>query len=147
MFYARGAEILISAPSVQNLQQLRNKCKILLICTTSIKNKCFKRVLVRDNEANNNNKQQAINDNKQHSPFFSHSGGHTNGNYREYYQNSHLEAVSPVVVTIFTVFRCSTSVLITVSYHTQYMSLKHAFFTRSADNIIIYIGYWVMIDR
>ena len=55
----------------KNLQQLRNKCKILLICTTSIKNKCFKRVLMRDNEENNNNKQQAINDNKQHSPLFS----------------------------------------------------------------------------
>ena len=42
---------------------------------------------VRDNEANNNNnnnEQQVINDNKQHSPFFSHSGGDTNGNYREY---------------------------------------------------------------
>ena len=74
MFYARGAEILISAPSVQNLQQLRNKCKILLICTTSIKNKCFKRVLMRDNEENNNNKQQAINDNKQHSPFLATLG-------------------------------------------------------------------------
>ena len=49
MFYARGAE----TPSVQNLQRLRNKCKILLICTTSIKNKCsFKRVLVVCNNYN-----------------------------------------------------------------------------------------------
>ena len=105
MFYARGAEILISAPSVKNLQQLRNKCKILLtICTTSIKTSVlsFKRVLVRDNEANN--KQQAINDNIKHSPFFSHSGGDNNGNYRgEYYLNGHLESISPVlVVTIYT---------------------------------------------
>ena len=97
MFYARGAEILISAPSVQNLQQLRNKCKILLICTTSIKNKCFKRVLVRDNEANNNNNQQAINDNKQqHAPFLGHSGGDTNVNYREN-RTGRLEAISPVL--------------------------------------------------
>ena len=131
MFYARGAEILISAQSVQNLQQLRNKCKLLLICTTSIKNKCFKRVLVRDNEANNNN-QQTINDNKQHAPFFSLSGGHTNGNYREYYRNDRYYYIS-CSRYYFSVFSCSTSVLKTVSYYTQYMSLKHAFFTRSAD--------------
>ena len=90
---------------------------------------------MRDNEANNKSQLQAINDNNQHSPFFSHSGGHTNGNYKEYYRNGHLESISLVVATIFTVFRCSTSVLITVSYHTQYMSLKHAFFTWTADNI------------
>ena len=48
-------------------------------------------LVLRDNKANmNGNKQQAIiNDNKQHAmkqhaPFFSHSGGDTNGNYREY---------------------------------------------------------------
>ena len=85
MFYARRAEILIQASSVQNFQQLRNKSKIVLVCTKSIKNECFKRVLVRDNETNKtSNKQQAISDNKQHVSFISHSGGDTNGNQREY---------------------------------------------------------------
>ena len=37
--------------------------------------------------------------------------------------------ISPAVVTIFSVFSCFTSVLITVSYHPQHMmSSKHAFF-------------------
>ena len=73
----------------------------------------------------------------------------TNGNYREYYQNSHLEAVSPVAVTIFTVFRCSTSVLITVSYHTQYMAdelkAEHIFYTECRYNNNIKYKYLYII--
>ena len=85
---------------------LRNKCKILHICTTSVKNKCLKRVLVRDNEANN---RQSMDSNNM-SPSFSHylGGRDTNGNSREYYQNGRQGVISPAIVTIFSVFSCST---------------------------------------
>ena len=55
------AVIACFTPSVQTLLQLRNKCKILHICTTNLKNKCSKRVLVCDNEKNNSQSMTANN--------------------------------------------------------------------------------------
>ena len=122
MFYARGVETLISAPtSVQNLNNYCGTSAKYYLFTRRVKykNKCFiKRVLVRGDNETNNKKKQSMTTNNIVPPFFGHlKGGDTNEkNFKEYYRNGHLEAIIPlliiVVVTIFSVLSCSTSVLI-----------------------------------
>ena len=80
--------------------------------------------MVCDNETNNNSKQQAINDNKQHAPYFGHSDDDTNRNYREYYQNGvRLEAIS-YYISISPV--CSRFTIIFLAFSCFNGELSHA---------------------